>query len=51
MSNKNLLGIDLFAGAGGMSLGFSNAGFDILAGIEIDKNFSETLQTRSCVYF
>jgi len=34
--NPRPIGVDLFAGAGGMSLGFEQAGFDVVAAVEID---------------
>lgn len=34
--NRRPIAVDLFAGAGGMSLGFEQAGFDVAAAIEID---------------
>jgi DNA (cytosine-5)-methyltransferase 1 len=33
---KRPVGVDLFAGAGGMSLGFEQAGFDVRAAVELD---------------
>ena len=33
---KRPIGIDIFAGVGGMTLGFEQAGFDVVSAIEID---------------
>lgn len=35
-SKERPIGVDLFAGAGGMTLGFEQAGFDVLAAVELD---------------
>ncbi|MEZ5459240.1 MAG: DNA cytosine methyltransferase [Steroidobacteraceae bacterium] len=35
-TNLRPIGIDLFSGAGGMSLGFEQAGFDVAAAVEVD---------------
>lgn len=41
-NRKRPLGVDLFAGAGGMSLGFEQAGFDVAASVEYDPIHSAT---------
>ena len=38
MKKKHFIGIDLFSGAGGMSLGASEAGIEVKYAIEKDKN-------------
>lgn len=40
--NKKYKVIDLFAGAGGFSLGFKRAGYKIIGGIELKKRYAET---------
>ena len=38
--------LDLFCGAGGLSLGFSKAGYNIVAGIDSNKQFLETYKNN-----
>lgn len=47
MAESNYIGIDLFAGAGGLSSGLSQAGFDMKLGIEIDSNSATTLNNNN----
>ena len=41
---KNLLGIDLFSGAGGFSLGLSRNNIEIIMANEIEKDFAKTFE-------
>jgi len=43
--------IDLFAGAGGLSEGFHNAGFTPVAHVEMDAHACDTLRTRLAWYY
>ena len=43
--------IDLFAGAGGLSEGFVQAGFTPLAHVEMNPFAAKTLETRSVYYY
>lgn len=43
--------LDLFAGGGGLSEGFRQAGFNIIAHIEMNKSACNTLRTREAFYY
>lgn len=49
--NRKLNFIDLFAGAGGLSEGFVQAGFEPIAHVEMNEQASQTLETRAAYYF
>lgn len=44
MENKNFKAIDFFCGGGGMTCGFTQAGVDVIAGVDFDKNVKETYE-------
>ena len=50
MSAEKFYVIDLFAGCGGLSEGFRQAGFEIIAQVEMNKWCCETLSTRHLYY-
>lgn len=48
---KRITYIDLFAGAGGLSEGFSSVGYEPVAHVEMNEDACETLKTRACYYY
>ncbi|WP_198555572.1 DNA cytosine methyltransferase [Colwellia sp. 75C3] len=44
---KSIRTLSLFSGAGGLDIGFHDAGFEIVSSVEIEKVFSETLRQNS----
>jgi DNA (cytosine-5)-methyltransferase 1 len=49
--NKKMNFIDLFAGAGGLSEGFIQVGFEPIAHVEIEKAACNTLKTRAAYHY
>lgn len=50
-TKNNMNFIDLFSGAGGLSEGFIQAGFEAIAHVEIEKSACNTLKTRSAYHY
>lgn len=48
--NKTYYAIDLFAGCGGLGEGFTQAGFEVIAQVEMDMWACNTLKTRHLYY-
>ena len=47
--NRPIRTLSLFSGAGGLDIGFSDVGFEIVASVEIEEKFCETLKLNSGV--
>lgn len=45
-AGKKLTAIDLYCGAGGLTLGLKRAGFDVVAGVEIDPEIVKTYEAN-----
>lgn len=45
--NRPIRTLSLFSGAGGLDIGFADAGFDIVESVEIEEKFCETLKMNS----
>ena len=43
MANKNYTVVDLFCGAGGLSRGFLDAGFNVVLGVDFDDDIIQDL--------
>ena len=46
-SFRRIRTLSLFSGAGGLDIGFSDAGFDIIDSVEIERKFCDTLELNS----
>lgn len=51
LAGADLSELDLFAGAGGLSEGFLQAGFRSVAHVEMNEYAAKTLETRSAYYY
>ena len=45
--NKPIRTLSLFSGAGGLDIGFSDVGFDIVQSVELEERFCRTLELNS----
>jgi DNA (cytosine-5)-methyltransferase 1 len=50
MVNNKFYAIDIFAGSGGLSEGFKQAGFEVISQVEMNKWAIETMRTRHLYY-